>query len=57
MYMREFRNLIRDERGQATIEWTILALAMALIAMWIVISVAPVIREQVLEILDQLRAM
>ena len=43
-----------DEGGQATLEWTILALSMAIIAMWIVITVGPRIRDMVLEMLDQL---
>jgi Flp pilus assembly pilin Flp len=52
--MHQFRNLFQDERGQATIEWTILAMSMAVIAIWIVVTVGPVIKRTVLDMLAQL---
>ena len=49
------RRFVQDERGQATIEWTILALSMAVIAMWIVYMVGNEIKDFISAMLEDLR--
>ena len=48
------RRFVRDDSGQTTIEWTILAVSMAIIAMWIVAAVGPKIKDIISGMLDQL---
>ena len=52
--MDSMRRFWQDESGQATLEWTILAISMGIIGMWIVMTVGPRIKEMVLDMLDQL---
>ena len=45
---------MRDDSGQATVEWSILAVCMALIAISMVAAVAPAIKDMYTKMLDQL---
>ncbi len=55
--IRVMRRFARDDSGQATIEWTILAVAMGLIAIGIVTMVAPAIKNVITRMLAQLGSM
>ncbi len=48
------RRFVQDDSGQATIEWVILAVSMAIIAIWIVSTVGPRIQDIINRMLDQL---
>lgn len=48
------RRFWQDDSGQATVEWTILAISMAIIAMGIVALIGPAIYRKVEEMLREL---
>ena len=48
------RRFVRDDSGQTTIEWTILAVGMGIIAIGIVAAVGPKIKDIISDMLAQL---